>query len=116
MVRHVRFHGDDYINFLQIITQDNIQDYMRQLQWFNIVEDCPVFDGLFEFCQLGMLDSMGGAAQFMSPLERKVGMKPIIMEPILLMHSFALMIADILKYCYLRCLVLFVRCIALVLM
>ena len=116
MVGHVRFHGDDYVNFLQIITQDNMQDYVCQLQWFNIVEDCPVFDGLFEFCHLGMLDSMGGAARFMSPLERKVGMKPIIMEPILLLHSFAFMIAGILKSCYLIFLVLFVCCIALVLM
>ena len=111
MVRHVRFHGDDYVNFLQIITHDNMQDYVLQLQWFNIVEDCPVFDGLFEFCQLGTLDSMGGAEQFMPPLERKVGMDPIIM-----LHSFAFMIAAILKYCYLLFLVLFVCCIALVLM
>ena len=116
MVRHVSFHGDDYINFLQIITHDNIQDYVRELQWSNIVEDCPVFDGLFEFCQLGTLDSMGGAAQFMSPLERKVSMDQIIMEPILLKHSFAFMISGILKYCYLLFLVLFVCCIALVLM
>ena len=116
MVRHVRFHGDDYINFLQIITQDNIQDYVRELQWSNIVEDCPVFDGLFEFFQLGTLDSMGGAVQFMSPLERKVSIDPIIMEPILLLHSFAFLIAAILKYCYLLFLVLFVFCIALVLM
>ena len=53
-----------------------MQYYVHQLQWFNIVEDCLVFDGLFEFCQLGTLDSMGGAAQFMSPLERKVSMGP----------------------------------------
>ena len=71
MVRHVRFHGDDYVNFLQIITQDNMQHYVDQLQWFNIVEDCPVSNGLFHFCQLDTLDSMEGAAQFMPPLERK---------------------------------------------
>lgn len=58
-----RFHSDDYINFLRIITPDNMQDYVRQLQRFNVGEDCPVFDGLFEFCQLYTSGSMGGAAR-----------------------------------------------------
>lgn len=34
-VRHTemtRFHSDDYINFLRVITPDNMSDYMRQLQ------------------------------------------------------------------------------------
>ena len=29
-----------------------MHEYLRQLQRFNVGEDCPVFDGLFEFCQL----------------------------------------------------------------
>lgn len=58
-----RFHSDDYINFLRVITPDNMQDYMRQLQRFNVGEDCPVFDGLFEFCQLYTSGSIGGAAR-----------------------------------------------------
>lgn len=32
-----------------------------QLQRFNVGEDCPVFDGLFEFCQLYTSGSIGGA-------------------------------------------------------
>jgi len=36
-------------------------DYIRQLQRFNVGEDCPVFDGLFEFCQLYTSGSIGGA-------------------------------------------------------
>eukprot|EP00553_Chaetoceros_curvisetus_P001850 CAMPEP_0204617040 /NCGR_PEP_ID=MMETSP0717-20131115/4129_1 /ASSEMBLY_ACC=CAM_ASM_000666 /TAXON_ID=230516 /ORGANISM="Chaetoceros curvisetus" /LENGTH=430 /DNA_ID=CAMNT_0051630455 /DNA_START=89 /DNA_END=1381 /DNA_ORIENTATION=- len=56
-----RFHSDDYINFLRVITPDNMQDYIRQLQRFNVGEDCPVFDGLFEFCQLYTSGSIGGA-------------------------------------------------------
>ena len=102
------FHYDDYINFLQIITPDNIPDYMHQLQWSNMVEDCPIFDVLFEFCQLCALENMGGAARFMSPLERKVGMDPIVMEPISSGCSFAFMMTGILKYCSLIFLVLFV--------
>jgi len=43
-----RFHSDDYVNFLQTITPDNSASYVRQLQRFNVGEDCPVFDGLFE--------------------------------------------------------------------
>ena len=27
-----RFHSDDYINFLRIITPDNMHEYLRQLQ------------------------------------------------------------------------------------
>ncbi len=56
-----RFHSDDYINFLRTITPDNMSDYVRQLQRFNVGEDCPVFDGLFEFCQLYTSGSIGGA-------------------------------------------------------
>mmetsp|Transcript_28454 Transcript_28454/g.44252 ORF Transcript_28454/g.44252 Transcript_28454/m.44252 type:complete len:452 (-) Transcript_28454:242-1597(-) len=56
-----RFHSDDYINFLKSITPDNMQDYSRQLARFNVGEDCPVFDGLFEFCRLYTSGSIGGA-------------------------------------------------------
>jgi histone deacetylase 1/2 len=58
-----RFHSDDYIHFLRVITPDNMQDYTRQLQRFNVGEDCPVFDGLYEFCQLYASGSIGGAAR-----------------------------------------------------
>ena len=58
-----RFHSDDYISFLRVITPDNMQDYTRQLQRFNVGEDCPVFDGIFEFCQLYTSGSLGGAAR-----------------------------------------------------
>ena len=59
----MRFHGDDYIDFLRIVTPDNMHDYLRQLQRFNVGEDCPVFDGLFEFCQIYTAGSIGGAAR-----------------------------------------------------
>jgi histone deacetylase 1/2 len=58
-----RFHSDDYINFLRVITPDNMSEYTRQLQRFNVGEDCPVFDGLFEFCQLYTSGSINGAAR-----------------------------------------------------
>lgn len=37
------------------------QHNYTQLQRFNVGEDCPVFDGLFEFCQLYTSGSIGGA-------------------------------------------------------
>jgi histone deacetylase 1/2 len=58
-----RFHSDDYISFLRVITPDNMQEYSRALQRFNVGEDCPVFDGLFEFCQLYTSGSIGGASR-----------------------------------------------------
>jgi histone deacetylase 1/2 len=58
-----RFHSDDYINFLRIINPDNMSEYLRHLQRFNVGEDCPVFDGLFEFCQLYTSGSIGGAVR-----------------------------------------------------
>ena len=27
-------------------------EHMRELKKFNVGEDCPVFDGVFEFCQV----------------------------------------------------------------
>ena len=58
-----RFHSDDYVNFLKSITPDNMSEYSRQLQRFNVGEDCPVFDGLFEFCRLYTSGSIGGASR-----------------------------------------------------
>ena len=55
------FHSDDFVSFLRLVTPDNMHDYLRQLQRFNAGEDCPVFDGLFEYCQLYTSGSVGGA-------------------------------------------------------
>lgn len=57
------FHSDDYINFLKVITPDNMGEHLRQLQRFNVGEDCPVFDGLYNFCQLSAGGSIGGAVK-----------------------------------------------------
>jgi acetoin utilization deacetylase AcuC-like enzyme len=54
------------VNFLRMISPDNMQDHLRQLQRFNVGEDCPVFDGLFEFCQISASGSIGGAARLNS--------------------------------------------------
>uniref|UniRef100_A0A0D9S5B4 Histone deacetylase 1 n=1 Tax=Chlorocebus sabaeus TaxID=60711 RepID=A0A0D9S5B4_CHLSB len=56
-------HSDDYVKFLSSIRPDNMLEYSKQMQRFNIGEDCPVFDGLFEFCQLSTGGSVASAVK-----------------------------------------------------
>jgi histone deacetylase 1/2 len=56
-----KFHSDDYVNFLRMVTPDNMNQYVRQLQRFNVGEDCPVFDDLFSYVQIYSSGSVGGA-------------------------------------------------------
>eukprot|EP01105_Mastigella_eilhardi_P003649 TRINITY_DN1479_c0_g1_i3.p1 TRINITY_DN1479_c0_g1~~TRINITY_DN1479_c0_g1_i3.p1 ORF type:complete len:460 (-),score=110.94 TRINITY_DN1479_c0_g1_i3:1109-2398(-) len=56
-----KFHSDDYVNFLKNVTHDNYTEYGKQLQNFNVGEDCPVFDGLFQLCQIAAGGSVCGA-------------------------------------------------------
>ncbi|PIN19926.1 Histone deacetylase complex, catalytic component RPD3 [Handroanthus impetiginosus] len=58
-----RFHADDYISFLRRVTPETQQDNLRQLKRFNVGEDCPVFDGLYSFCQTYAGGSIGGAVK-----------------------------------------------------
>merc|ERR1712072_334328 len=55
--------GDDYIRFLRSIRPDNMGEYNKQMQRFNVGEDCPVFDGLYEFCQLSGGGSVASAVK-----------------------------------------------------
>ncbi|KAJ3587921.1 hypothetical protein NHX12_011516 [Muraenolepis orangiensis] len=45
-----RFHSEDYIDFLQKVSPNNMQGFTKSLNTFNVGDDCPVFPGLFEFC------------------------------------------------------------------
>ncbi|CAI4230897.1 unnamed protein product [Auanema sp. JU1783] len=62
-----KYHSDEYMLFLKNIRPDNINDYAKEMQRFNVGEDCPVFDGVFEFCQL----SCGGSLAAASKLNHK---------------------------------------------
>ena len=57
-----KFHSDDYIDFLRLVTPDNIAMYSDQLMRFNIGDDCPIFDGLWDFCNLYTKGSVLSAA------------------------------------------------------
>lgn len=58
-----KFHSDDYINFLHRISPSNMHEFPTQLQKFNVGEDCPVFDGVYEFCQLSAGGSIASAVK-----------------------------------------------------
>ncbi|KAF8783042.1 Histone deacetylase 2 like protein [Argiope bruennichi] len=58
-----KYHSDDYVRFLRSIRPDNMGEYNKQMQRFNVGEDCPVFDGLYEFCQLSTGGSVAGAVK-----------------------------------------------------
>ena len=66
-----KFHSDDYIDFLASVTPESVitdssatsSSSARQLKRFNVGEDCPVFDGLFDFCRASAGGSIGAAVK-----------------------------------------------------
>ncbi|KAH3674642.1 hypothetical protein WICMUC_003188 [Wickerhamomyces mucosus] len=48
----LEFHSNDYIEFLERVTPDNSNKFAQQLKDFNIGDDCPVFDGLYDYSRL----------------------------------------------------------------
>ncbi|CAG9335052.1 unnamed protein product [Blepharisma stoltei] len=55
------FHTEDYIDFLKTVTPDNLNDYLDLFIGFNMGEDCPIFEGLWDFCKLTTSGSIIGA-------------------------------------------------------
>ncbi|CAL8465253.1 g4788 [Coccomyxa elongata] len=59
------FHCDDYVDFLNSVTPDNQDEYILQMRRFNLgpvgEADCPVFDGMFDYCAVYSGGSVGGA-------------------------------------------------------
>ncbi|ODV82165.1 histone deacetylase RPD3 [Suhomyces tanzawaensis NRRL Y-17324] len=58
-----QFHTDEYVDFISRVTPDNLALFEREQTVFNVGDDCPVFDGLYEFCQISCGGSMEGAAR-----------------------------------------------------
>ncbi|KAI4260393.1 MAG: hypothetical protein L6R42_004072 [Xanthoria sp. 1 TBL-2021] len=58
-----QFHTDEYVDFLKKVTPDNMEYHTKEQGRFNVGDDCPVFDGLFEFCGISAGGSMEGAAR-----------------------------------------------------
>ena len=62
------FHSEDYIDFLKTVTPDNLTDYSDLFVGYNMGEDCPVFDGLYDFCKLYTKGSLIGASYLNSSM------------------------------------------------
>ncbi|GAA5854473.1 hypothetical protein JCM9279_006619 [Rhodotorula babjevae] len=70
-----QFHTDEYVDFLGRVTPDLVEaaaegsggpkvaGLAREMSRFNVADDCPVFDGLFEYCSISAGGSMEGAAR-----------------------------------------------------
>ncbi|CAI8057809.1 Histone deacetylase 3 [Geodia barretti] len=61
-----RFHAEDYIDFLQRVTPQNISGFTNCLSRFNVGDDCPVFPGLYDFCSIYTGASLEGAVKLNS--------------------------------------------------
>ena len=62
-VEMTQYHAEDYVEFLSRITPDTASEHMQSMQRFNLGEDCPIFDGLFDFCKLYTGGSIDGAVR-----------------------------------------------------
>eukprot|EP01117_Protostelium_nocturnum_P018504 TRINITY_DN7752_c0_g1_i1.p1 TRINITY_DN7752_c0_g1~~TRINITY_DN7752_c0_g1_i1.p1 ORF type:complete len:433 (-),score=113.99 TRINITY_DN7752_c0_g1_i1:477-1775(-) len=47
------FHSNEYVEFLSRVSPSNVQRYnTQQLSRFNVGDDCPIFDGMYDFCKM----------------------------------------------------------------
>ncbi|KAF8061327.1 HDA9 [Scenedesmus sp. PABB004] len=60
-----QFHSAEYVDFLSSVTPDNMAEpaHAAAMGRHNFNEDCPVFDGLFEYCRLYAGASIQGAVR-----------------------------------------------------
>ena len=56
-----KFHTDEYIDFLMNVTPENMSQKPEQIIYYSIGEDCPIFEGLGEFCRMSGTGSVLGA-------------------------------------------------------
>eukprot|EP00735_Rhodelphis_limneticus_P003926 TRINITY_DN15468_c0_g1::TRINITY_DN15468_c0_g1_i1::g.30503::m.30503 TRINITY_DN15468_c0_g1::TRINITY_DN15468_c0_g1_i1::g.30503 ORF type:complete len:267 (-),score=3.11,sp/P56518/HDAC1_STRPU/70.94/7e-123,Hist_deacetyl/PF00850.14/3.4e-54 TRINITY_DN15468_c0_g1_i1:267-998(-) len=59
----IKFHSEDYIDFLKRISPDKVNELIEMFETFNVGEDCPVFDGLFDYCSIYTGGSIDGACK-----------------------------------------------------
>ncbi|KAH0791487.1 acetylpolyamine aminohydrolase [Histomonas meleagridis] len=67
-VEMMRFHSPEYIKFLQTATPENCQNNIQDCTKYCIGYDCPIFDDLFEYCQISAGGSISGAQRLNSGL------------------------------------------------
>ena len=59
-IEMMRFHSPEYIKFLQTVTPENCLNNQDRTKFY-ISEDCPIFDDLFEYCQISAGGSISAA-------------------------------------------------------
>ena len=57
----MKFHSEEYLDFLRTITRDTMQDHVKEMKKFSVGQDCPVFDGVYDFSTICASGSIGGA-------------------------------------------------------
>ncbi|CAD6193945.1 unnamed protein product [Caenorhabditis auriculariae] len=57
----MRFHSEDYVNFLQKVSPATFSTWESEMPKYNIGEDCPIFEGMFDYCSLYSGGSVEGA-------------------------------------------------------
>ena len=60
-VEMMRFHTPEYVKFLQNATPENTQNSKQDLDKYCLGMDSPVFDNLFEYCQISAGGSISAA-------------------------------------------------------
>ena len=58
-----RFHSQEYVDFLCTVKPETVGAHLKQLARFNVGDDCPLFDGLYQFCQASVGGSLRGAVR-----------------------------------------------------
>ncbi|KAJ1663114.1 histone deacetylase (class I) Clr6 [Coemansia sp. RSA 1813] len=56
-----RFHTDEYIEFLRRVTPEMAEIAPAHSDYFLTSDDCPPFDGVYEFCSISAGGSIAGA-------------------------------------------------------
>ena len=56
-----KFRTDEYIDFLMNVTPENMSQKTEQIIYYSIGEDCPIFEGLGDFCRMSGTGSVLGA-------------------------------------------------------
>lgn len=46
------FHSKEYLDFLRRVTPENQSLFHDQMKMFNVGDDCPVFDGMYDYCKI----------------------------------------------------------------
>ncbi|ORX94687.1 histone deacetylase-3 [Basidiobolus meristosporus CBS 931.73] len=60
------FHSSDYIDFLKRVTPENVDSFSQCFSRFNIGDDCPIFEGMYDFCQISAGASLEAARKLLS--------------------------------------------------